>query len=248
MSTSFDERISALIDGELTEFEARRVAAEVSQDPELQKRYQRYVLAGDVIRDELPKSFDMGFADRVMAAIDEEETLDARHVDDLRAANDSARAESSAATWKKPLAGAAIAASVAVLALVSLQTLTGSGQQGVPAMAVAKSESAPAPAPVSVAATVRTLPSPVVSAPSASIPSVREGSAMPEVTTVSASGNVTTGANVLGNVRVDAASSSDEVAGYLSTHSEFASRSGVMSRIRMIGFDPAVNAGAGNDQ
>lgn len=232
MSTSFDERISALIDGELTEFEARRVAAELTQDPELQGRYERYVVAGDVIRNELPDSFDMDFSSRVMAAIDEEEARDSQNIENLRVANASGPGP---AAWKKPLAGAAIAASVAMLALTSLQTLTGGGQ-AVPELSVATATSGTPPATNAG----RALSARVAALPVAGMPSVERNEAMPQVTTVSATSGEASGLTMLPNARVGSELMPDEMAGYLSTHAEFASRSGVMSRIRMIGYEPAV--------
>ena len=47
------ERISALMDGEVSEFEARRVLNEIGNDPELRRYWQRLQLSSTVLRNEL---------------------------------------------------------------------------------------------------------------------------------------------------------------------------------------------------
>lgn len=213
MSTSFDERISALIDDELTDFELRRVTDEVMSDEALKQRFQRYSLIGDAMRNEMPTALDMDFSSRVMASIDEEPA--AQHPP--RAANDS--------RWKKPLAGAAIAASVAAMALVSLQTMTGSG--GVDGMVASVAPTASVSDPASV----------VPQSPTQVLPKLANTvlPSMPAkgmVTTVSAEQSPISGMS-----QAAAKSYSSGVNGFLTTHSEFVSRPGVMSRIRVMGFD-----------
>ena len=226
MSTSFDERISAFIDGELTEFETRRITGEVLGDSALKEKCQRFMLAGDVIKEELPQGFDSGFADRVMQAIDAEE---------MESPSTVADTDVPVATWKKPLAGAAIAASVAALALVSLQTITGGGA-GAPAALVASSSSLPQSsgvtfelAPAQTAAMIPSMPATGLSLE-------------PRVMTVSSSMGDIAGATLLSNPVVQTEAANDELSRYLTTHSEFASRSGVISRARVLGFtaEPAV--------
>ena len=213
MSTSFDERISALIDDELTDFELRRVADEVLSDDALKQRFQRYSLVGDAMRNDLPASIDMDFSSRVMAAIDAEDAVSEDVSDGQRVA-----------AWKKPLAGAAIAASVAAMALVSLQTLSG-GNGMAPAASVAPIAAVSDPAGV------------VPQSPTQTVPKLCNTTlpAMPAkglVTTVSAE---QPGIERVASPAV--AGQSSGVNGYLTTHSEFVSRPGIMSRIRVLGFE-----------
>ncbi len=229
MSTSFDERISAFIDGELTEFESRRVTGEVLKDSDMHGRCQRYMLAGDAIRDELPASFDSGFADRVMQAIDEEDVqVSTASTEVLAVAKES---------WKKPLAGAAIAASVAALALVSLQALTGSGET-TPSMPMALMGS-PTVLPTNSHITLEPLMPQIVAVAAKPVAEPQQA----KVTTLSSEAGLSGGMTNFDYSPVEPTDSprlfiSDQFGGYLATHSEFASRSGFMSRIRVIGFEP----------
>lgn len=213
MSTSFDERISALVDDELSDFELRRVTDEVLSDEALKARYQRYVLMGDAMRDELPEKLDLDFTASVMSAIEDEEATPVAQPETV-------------SPWRKPLAGAAIAASVAVIALAGLQTLTGGG-------------SAPGVAAVAPVASVNDPASVVPQSPTQVVPKLANTSpaqVLPAskglVTTVSAEQPIAEPAQSL--VILPKAGG---VNGYLTTHSEFASRPGVMSRIRVLGFE-----------
>lgn len=216
MSTSFDERISAFIDDELTDFELRRVTDEVLSDESLKQRFHRYSLIGDAMRNDLPESLDMDLSSRVMAAI---ETEGEAQVVPL---------VTNQTRWKKPLAGAAIAASVAAAALVSLQTLT-SGQPGLTPAAVAPVASVSDPASVVPQSPTQVVPK---LANSSTLPAMPAAQGM--VTTVSAEQPVPAGIT-----KPVVQLSPSSVNGYLTTHSEFVSRPGVMSRIRVLGFENA---------
>jgi len=55
MNDKTNERISALLDGQLGRFESRRWTDELVKDDQLSDRMTRYQLIGDALRGELPR-------------------------------------------------------------------------------------------------------------------------------------------------------------------------------------------------
>lgn len=110
MSEAIYEQLSAFLDGELSAAESELLLKRIERDPALKEQLERYVLAGEAMRAtrvEVRPSRD--FSTRVAHAIDNESGLQFPA---------SAR---QAANWLKPVAGGAIAAGVAAVALVSFQ-------------------------------------------------------------------------------------------------------------------------------
>jgi negative regulator of sigma E activity len=107
MTDPIHEQLSAFLDGELSTAESELLLKRVERDPDLKVRLERYVLAGEALRAtavQIRPSRD--FSARIAASIDRESAPGrARHV----------------AQWFKPVAGGAIAAGVAAVALVSFQ-------------------------------------------------------------------------------------------------------------------------------
>lgn len=120
MSEQIREQISALLDGELPEAEQRLLLERLERDPALRMHWSRYQLISDAVHQTLPPQIDLGFAERVMAALDEQPEHHREPAGRL------ARAV-------KPLAGLAVAASVAVVAVLAVQQARtpDSGQGGV---------------------------------------------------------------------------------------------------------------------
>ncbi len=108
MTERHNERISALVDDEIRDIEAEFLVRRLAGDEDAKDCWERYHLIGDAMRNHLPPVVDSDFASRVMAAIDEEPALErlpsGRTVHLL-----------------KPVAGVAVAASVAVMAIVGVQ-------------------------------------------------------------------------------------------------------------------------------
>ena len=101
------EQLSSLVDGELAADSGRFLLRRMGGDAELRGTWARYHMARDCLRGGRVSVYGADFADRVAAAI----------------ASDPAPAPSVATTspgprWLRPLAGAAVAASVAVGALI----------------------------------------------------------------------------------------------------------------------------------
>lgn len=110
MTDAIYEQLSAFLDGELSAAESELLLKRIERDPTLKEQLERYVLSGEALRAtrvEARPSRD--FSTRVALAIDREAGV-----------NLPARAKQ-AAQWLKPVAGGAIAAGVAAVALVSFQ-------------------------------------------------------------------------------------------------------------------------------
>lgn len=110
MTDQVKEQISALVDDALPQQERSLLLARMVSDPTLRKTWSRYTLIQDALRNHLPERVDPGLSQRVMAALDAEAGHDR-----------SAAARPRFAGWVRPLAGLAVAASVAVLAVVMFQ-------------------------------------------------------------------------------------------------------------------------------
>lgn len=108
MGQEHNDKISALADGELGRFEARRWTDELLRDSDYQHTIGRYHLIGDVMRRELSgKTLNRGFTTRVVERL-EQVAIEPVH----------------STRWAKPLSGFGIAASVALVSIFGLKTLT----------------------------------------------------------------------------------------------------------------------------
>lgn len=101
-------KLSSYLDGECTEIERRAVENGLN-DPEMRAAWARYHLIGQVMRAELPPYLDRQFADRLRQALGAEPTV----------LSPARRRE----TWARPLAGAAIAATVAAVAVLGVRNV-----------------------------------------------------------------------------------------------------------------------------
>src|SRR5215831_16450993 len=110
MTDSIHEQLSAFHDGELASAESELLLKRLQRDPQLRAAVGRYALIGEALRSTEAGGPSRNFAARVAQAIEREKTpqLFWRPV----------------ASWLKPVAGGAIAAGVAAVALVSLRTTT----------------------------------------------------------------------------------------------------------------------------
>jgi sigma-E factor negative regulatory protein RseA len=134
MTVTKNERLSALVDSEAEGFEVRRLLGELARNEQDMALWERYHLIGDAVRGGLSRAARPGFAETVMARIaDEAEFVPAKGAAGRR--------------FVKPVAGVAMAASVAVAVLVGVVNLTG-GEDPAAAPAVAEAESTvPPPGP-----------------------------------------------------------------------------------------------------
>jgi sigma-E factor negative regulatory protein RseA len=107
------EQISAFVDGEVSDLERERILREISRDPVLRGTWERYHLASTAMRRELDMVVRPGLADRIRERLQFEQPAPARGMV-LGRLSLSRHA-------LKLGAGLAIAASVAVVAIISLQ-------------------------------------------------------------------------------------------------------------------------------
>jgi len=126
MNDALKMQISAFVDGELPDSEAELLTRRLGRDAELRQQVERYLEIGRLMRGERTVAGAGGISARVSAALESEAPLAAT------------AGASPGPAWMKPVAGVAIAASVAVLALMGLGQLdTSDTGQPVPTAAIA---------------------------------------------------------------------------------------------------------------
>lgn len=111
------ESVSALMDGEVADFELRRVLERMDQEPELQDTWQRYHTLRSVMQKEELADPSLDISGAVFAAIESEPTYSAS-TDDSAAKQPVAKEKSS--FWK-PLTSMAVAASVTAVVILGAQ-------------------------------------------------------------------------------------------------------------------------------
>jgi sigma-E factor negative regulatory protein RseA len=110
MSEQIREQVSAFLDGELPSSETELLLKRLSRDPELRDSFGRYALIGEACRGAPHEHLTRGLSARINRAIDGEPKP---------AGGSGYRARSR--RWWHPVAGAAVAAGVAAVAVVALQ-------------------------------------------------------------------------------------------------------------------------------
>jgi len=115
------DKLSALMDEFSGDEQSRRMLDEVEGDVNLQYRLRRYQMIGQVMRHELPRQIDTDFSANVMAKIDAVESGTGL----AHAAGQEAKTGRSIWTWPlmKPVAGLAVAFSVAVVSVTLWQSV-----------------------------------------------------------------------------------------------------------------------------
>lgn len=135
MNEELREQLSALVDDELTRSESAFLVRRLARDEASVDQLGRYFLISDALRGQLPETLGPSLAERVSAALREEPPLAAPRMALGR-------------RFAKPLAGAGIAASVAMLAVSLWSPEPGSqmpAQQGFVAAGAAQPVSATPP-------------------------------------------------------------------------------------------------------
>ncbi len=125
MKDTLNEQISALVDDELDAAEQALLLRQLARDESLRRQFARYQLVSDALKDSLPERIDPDFHRRVQAALQDE------------AAPHGVAAGTHLGRLFRPLAGLAVAASVAVIAVLSLQSVRETAPQSAPAVASA---------------------------------------------------------------------------------------------------------------
>ncbi|HEY5604378.1 MAG TPA: sigma-E factor negative regulatory protein [Gammaproteobacteria bacterium] len=118
-ATEKGEQVSAFIDNELTRENCEQLISTLNKDEALKSCFERYQMISDSIRNQLPPDIKWDFARRIMSAIESEPAVFAPTF--APTARSSSKSSSQAALTRK-VAGFAIAASVATIAVVAVQT------------------------------------------------------------------------------------------------------------------------------
>jgi sigma-E factor negative regulatory protein RseA len=125
MNDEIREQLSALVDDELDDAERPLLLGRLQRDPRLGTCLGRYQLIGEVMRGGDVEAASLGVADRVRRALEEDEPM---HV--------PVYGRGKQQRWLKPLAGLAVAASVALVAVLAVTSVrTGDNSAQVPELA-----------------------------------------------------------------------------------------------------------------
>jgi negative regulator of sigma E activity len=113
MNEELDSQLSAMFDDELPPAECELLARRLSRDEQLKARWGRYAVMGAAIRAERGVRLNAQLASRVSAVLVAEPAL---------AAQSAGRVHVSGLRWWQPVAGAAVAASVAAVSILWLRS------------------------------------------------------------------------------------------------------------------------------
>lgn len=136
MSELLNEQVSAGVDDELDPGEAALLLRRLASDAGLRQRWQRYHLISDALKNHLPARLPVNLAARIAEGIAAQPTLSQRR---------------QPARWLRPLAGFAIAASVATVAVLGMRSLH-TAVDSAPADQIASATTVPAALPVAAQA------------------------------------------------------------------------------------------------
>ncbi len=125
MTDKLNEQVSALIDNELSNHETSSVLAQLSQQPELRQKWERYHMIGDVMRGEALNPHANSISERVKKQIElEPAIISIPKKDRFWKSN-----------WAKSAAGAALAASVASVVVLNAPGFIGLNETAQPNIA-----------------------------------------------------------------------------------------------------------------
>lgn len=116
MTDPVKEQLSACLDGELPEGELDLLLKQLARDPQLRQTMGAYARIGEVMRAERAVTASAGFAAKVSAAIAAEPQSESQSV-----VARPRKVAAAAVQWLRPVAGLAIAAGVAAVAVFAVQ-------------------------------------------------------------------------------------------------------------------------------
>ena len=122
MSDQSVESLSALMDGEVNDFEFRRTLDRVAEDPELAQKWRRYQVASSALRREDTSGAGLDISAAVMTALDDEatEAKPAGWNTESPAPAAATEVKERYSFWK-PLSSMAVAASVTAMVILGVQ-------------------------------------------------------------------------------------------------------------------------------
>jgi negative regulator of sigma E activity len=118
------EPMSAMMDGEIEEFELRRVIERASDEQALKDKWQRYHLAQDVMQGrDVQVSGSIDLVSRVNAALESEPSFSSAAIvsSEVESKSDPKIEPKNDKQWWKPMASMAVAASVTAVVLLGAQ-------------------------------------------------------------------------------------------------------------------------------
>jgi sigma-E factor negative regulatory protein RseA len=161
MTDAVNEQLSACLDGELPPAELDLLLKRLERNPELREALGRYTALGEALREAKPVVASRSFADKVMAAVNQEPAAAPRRV----------RISPALVRGLRPLAGIGVAATVAAVAIFVVQ------QAGVAPGPVVANQPAPAATTVvaqnDAEAASYIVPTPNTTSQSAFVPATR---------------------------------------------------------------------------
>lgn len=130
MTNDAKEQLSALIDSELSSASAVQIISRMEESPDLRDTWDRYSLIGDTIRGEGIRGSAAGVAESVRGRLLAEPAIIANPIPVVKSRTGD--------RILRPLAGAALAASVAAVAVFTLPRLDGELSAPVPVQVVSE--------------------------------------------------------------------------------------------------------------
>lgn len=125
MSVTIAEHLSSVLDGEAGEFEQRRILDELGDNETLASSLSCYALIGETMRNEKQSSIaGSDFLKGIHDKINEEPDYSEVQLVEKKVSNGSV-------TWIRPVAGFAMAASVAAVAVIGIQSYVLTGDANV---------------------------------------------------------------------------------------------------------------------
>ncbi len=120
-----DEQLSALLDDGLDDAQLQSFMQDLKRDPIADaESTQRYRLIGDVMRDEIDQTSFMDISAAVHRAVEQEPEYSLQpNKDKVEKKSSSFNLSNLLSSWVKPLSGMAVAASVAMVTLVTFNTV-----------------------------------------------------------------------------------------------------------------------------
>jgi len=115
------ESLSAVMDGEASEFELRRSLEQLEQSPDVGERWRRYHVARSAMRGEPVNSADIDISGSIMAALEDEAPFEQTEIQSESQPRQERRKEPR--TLWKPIASMAMAASVTAMVILGVQNL-----------------------------------------------------------------------------------------------------------------------------
>jgi len=128
MSDEIHEQMSALIDDELSDVEQPLLLGRLQRDSELRERLGRYQLIGEVMRG-VADIATLGVANRVQRVLQQDAEGQVPYIPKRKGFN-----------WWKPVAGFAVAASVALVAVFTVSSLRETAPDAIPELASIQEE------------------------------------------------------------------------------------------------------------